>query len=166
MDGATGESNCEVQEASTAGIDTYRSIRLLNDLHNITFGSLFVPLGKSELLLILFITTYATFKLRSFMSSMVFGFILIYMIDVLLLALTSALIMSKVFNLSSKFRIQQAKKLKLIPPIRRMDLQRQLESFPTLKCQVGPFYHMEGKAKLTMLDTMTRGVAFMLLSFN
>jgi len=100
------------------------------------------------------------------MAPAVFGFFLIYMLDVFLFTLPGALIMSKIFNLSSQFQIQQAKRLGLLPPISRIDLRRQLKSFPTLKCQVGTFYHMEGRAKLTLVDNMTHGIAFMLLSFN
>jgi len=150
----------------TFGIHIYRSIRLLNDLHNIAYGSFFVPMLKLMALLVLFISTYATVKLRSAMGPVVFGFFLVYMLDVLIATFPSSVIMSKIFHLSSQFQIQQAKHLNLLPIVWRIDLHRQLKSFPTLKCQVGPFYHMEGKAKLTLADNMMHGIAFMLLSFN
>jgi len=40
-----------------------------------------------------------------------------------------------------------------------------LKSLPVLKCNVGNYYHMEGMAKLTLIDNMSRGVTFMLISF-
>jgi len=166
MEGVTGEPDSDREEDFTNSIYVYRSIRLLNDMHNITFGSLYVPILKLLIFLTLFITTYATVKLRSVMAPVLFCFFLIYMLDVFLFACPSAVIMSKIFSLSSQFHIQQAKKLGLLSPISRMDMRRQLGSLPTLKCQVGPFYHMEGKAKLTLADNMTNGVAFVLLSFN
>jgi len=100
------------------------------------------------------------------MGPIVFGFFLVYILDVLIIILPGAVIMSKIFYSSSQFCIQQAKNLNRLPSISRMDIQRQLKSFPTLKCQVGPFYHMEGKAKLALADNITHGIAFMLLSFN
>jgi len=166
MLGANNKYFGDAQAASTVGIYIYRSIRLLNDLHNIAFGSLFLPTVKLITLSILFISSYATIKLRSVMSPVVFAFFLVYMLDVLIAIFPSAVIMSKIFHLSSQFRIQQTNNLNLLPPISRRDLQRQLKSFPTLKCQVGPFYHMEGKAKLTLADNMTHGITFMLLTFN
>jgi len=166
MLGANDEPNCDPQAAPTVGIYIYRSIRLLNDLHNIAFGSLFVPIVKLLALLALFISTYATVKLRSFMHPVVFGFFLNYMIDIILVTIPSAVAMSKIFHLSSQFHMQQAQRLHLLPRISRKDLQRQLKSLPTLKSQVGPFYHMEGRAKLALADNMTHGIAFMLLSFE
>jgi len=166
MLGAKDRTIDEAQAASTVVIYIYRSIRLLNDLHNITFGSLFVPIVKLICLLTIFISTYAIIKLRSVMHPVVFGFFLVYMLDALLGMISGAVIMSKICQLSSQFRIQQTRQLNLLPPLKRLDLLMQLKSLPTLKCQVGPFYHMEGKAKLTLADNMTHGVAFMLISFN
>jgi len=166
IEGVIGKPNGGAREDPTVGIYIYRSIRLLNDLHNMTFGSIFVPFTKLALLLVLFISTYATIKLRSIMSPVVFGFFLVYVIDAFVLTVPSAVIMSKIFSLSSQFQVQQAQQLNLLPPISRFDVQRQLKSFPALKCQVGSFYHMEGKAKLTLADNMANGIAFMLLSFN
>jgi len=164
--GAHDKPSGDAQEAWNVGMHIYRSIRLLNDLHNVTFGSLLVPILKLILFLVLFVSTYATFKLRSVMSPVVFGFFLVYMLDVLIVIFPGAVIMSKIFDLSSQFQIQQAGRLNRLPPITRADLQRQLKSCPTLKCQVGLFYHMEGRAKLTLADNMVNGIAFMLLSFN
>jgi len=164
MEGATDKLNSE--EDFTVGIYIYRAVRLLNDLHNITFGSLFIPIVKLAALLGLFTSTYVTIRLRSLMHPAVFGFFLVYTLDVLLFTLPCAVVMSKIFFWSSLFHIQKAKLLNLLPPISRRDLKRQLKSFPMLKCQVGPFYHMEGKAKLTMADNMAQGIAFMLITFN
>jgi len=164
--GANDRQSGDAREAFTVGIHIYRSIRLLNDLHNVTFGSLFIPIFKLICFLVLFVSTYATFKLRAVMHPVVFGFLLVYMFDVFVVIFPGAVIMSKIFYLSSQFQIQQAGRLDGLPQISRLDVQRQLKSFPTLKCQVGPFYHMEGKAKLSLADNMTQGIAFMLLSFN
>jgi len=56
--------------------------------------------------------------------------------------------------------------MNLLPPDNRKDMQRQLKSLPTLKGQVGGFYHMEGKSSLALVDNITHGIAFMPLSFN
>jgi len=166
MEGATSKPNSAAKEDFTVGIYIYRAIRLLNDLHNITFGSLFVPIVKLVTLLGLLISTYVTIKLRSLMHPVVFIFFLVYMLDILIVTFLAAVTMSKIFSWSSFFHIQKVQLLNLLPQICRSDLKRQLKSFPMLKCQVGPFYHMEGKAKLTMADNTTQGVAFMLVTFN
>jgi len=100
------------------------------------------------------------------MGPVVFGFFLVYMLDALIVIFPGAISMSKIFDLSSQFQIQQAGRLNILPLISLADLQRQLKSCPTLKCQVGSFYYMEGKAKLTFADNTANGIAFMLLSFN
>jgi len=164
--GANDRQSVDAREAFTVGIHIYRFIRLLNDLHNIAFGSLFVPIIKLICFLVLFVSTYATFKLRSVMSPVVFSFFLVYMLNVFVATFPGAVIMSKIFYLSSQFQIQQAGRFTRLPQISGLGVQRQLRSFPTLQSQVGPFYHMEGKAKLALADNMTHGIAFMLFSFN
>jgi len=142
-----------------------RSICLLNEMNNITVGSIFIPILKLVLFEALFISTYATVEV-SFASDC---FWLLSGIDA---QRTSThiperrIIMSEIFNLSSQFHIQQAQQLHCLPSVSRQRIRRQLKSFPTLDCQVGPLYHKECKAKLTIADNMTQGIAFMLLQFN
>jgi hypothetical protein len=40
---------------------------------------------------------------------------------------------------------------------------RELRSCQLVRCQIGSFYHMEGKAKLTLANTMVNCFVFMIV---
>jgi len=69
----------------------------LNDLHNVIFGSLFIPIVKLICFLVLFVLTYSIFKFRSVMRPVVFGFFLVYMLEVLSVIFPGAVLMSEIF---------------------------------------------------------------------
>jgi len=147
-------------------LSVYKSIRVMNDLHNAAFGSLFFPVWKLCGVLAFPISAYCTIKLGTSMGSALFGFFHLYFIAILVIIVPGAMLMSEIYKLSSEFHrnVQQA----VIKRLGKENLVifQQLRAVPELKCKIGEFYYMEGKAKLTLADNLTRGVSFMLLSFN
>jgi hypothetical protein len=76
--------------------------------------------------------------------------------------------MSQVYNISSTFH-QQLERVVLNIPIQDVEkirMKKLLLSLPVMKSKIGRFYYMEKKAKLTLLDNMARGIAFMLAAFK
>jgi hypothetical protein len=48
----------------------------------------------------------------------------------------------------------------------KMTMRKTLRALPKIKSKVGAFYYVEKEAKLTLLDNITRGIAFMMISFK
>jgi hypothetical protein len=75
-----------------------------------------------------------------------------------------------VYNISKKFH--QGVETSLIKDpcstdtVERHLIKATLKSIPIMKSQIGSFYYMEGKAKLTLLHNVVRGIAFMMVTFK
>jgi len=83
----------------------------------------------------------------------------------LFLVIGAAILMTFVFNITSQFQrniksgVQETKSIS-----DKVELKQTVRSLPELKCKIGSFYHMEGKAKLTIVDKIAQGICFTLLS--
>ena len=78
-----------------------------------------------------------------------------------------SIVMSRVFDLSSNFSFNLSSKVHQITEKRHGKiLKQQLKSCPIIRCQIGNFYHMEAKAKLTTMHRMLDAVAFLLINFK
>ncbi len=75
--------------------------------------------------------------------------------------------MSAIFDISSQFQWNMKKKIQACENKRIREVwYRELQSCQVVRCQIGNFYHMEGKAKLTLVDTMVNGFVFMVVQRN
>ena len=71
------------------------------------------------------------------------------------------------FEISTLFSRNLSSKISLLDEIRaKRILQRQLLSCPIIRCRVGNLYHMEAKAKLTLIHAILNTVAFLLINFH
>jgi hypothetical protein len=77
---------------------------------------------------------------------------------------SSALIMSGIYNISSQFQRSLKQKIQACDnkAIKKVWL-KELRSCQVVRCEVGNFYHMEGKAKLTLVDAMVNVFVFMVV---
>ena len=150
----------------TDSIVVYQRIRLLNDLHNDAFGSLFVLATKMGAVFALYISVAAITFLRSAVAPILLGAFFLYMSTILLVIFPGALMMSQVYIISSSFNLKVERCLISIHNCaqEKHQLKRTLKSLPVMKSKVGNLYHMESKAKLTLLDNIARGIAFMLIT--
>jgi len=148
----------------------YRSMRLLNDLHNIMFGSICIPIVKLCAVLTVFISVAAATILRSAIGPVFFSIFLVYLCIVLFLIIPGALFMSQVYSMSKTLERNISDAIMKIPNFYYLQgrpyFTKNLKAQPVLKSKIGEFYYMESKAKLTLLDDVTRGIAFMLISFK
>jgi len=144
---------------------TYRKALILNNLHNLAFGSIFVPTLKFCCVFTFFITFLAVTKLRHIISHISFVIFLFYTLIILILIVPSAVIMSEIYHNSNKFPMSAKKDFIDCTHSNLSLTRRRLNSLPILKSKVGIFYHMEGRAKLTLFDDIARGIAFMMVSF-
>ena len=85
-------------------ISLYRTTYLLNDLHNILFGSVFVPITKLAVVLALFICAVAVTVLRAVIHYWLVVTFLLYTFTLIPVIIPAAFSMSQVYNLSSNVK--------------------------------------------------------------
>jgi len=144
--------------------NTQMALHLLTNLCNVTFGTLFIPAQKfiiSQALVMAFsflVAFYAEFDLLAVLFvgeiSMVFPFFLI----------SPALIMSSVFDTSLVFRERMKERISSTENRKEFTYySKRIRAMRPLRCQVGNLYHMEARAKLTLLDSVIHEIVFILL---
>jgi hypothetical protein len=143
----------------------YKSSFLLNRLNDAAFGKLYIPTAK--FLILIFYINIPAFVIFCYWEHLdpfsICTFLAVFLASVPVLA-GSALVMSEIYNISSQFKRNlmpkiQACENKAMKKVWKMELR----SCQVVRCQVGNFYHMEGKAKLTLVDTMLNSFVFMVV---
>jgi len=148
-------------------IIVYRSIIMLNELQNSVLGSIFIPSVKLSGILIFYISVVAATLLRAHINYFIFALFLIYLYVLTIVIVCGAVLMSRVYSISKTFHKNIATVICKVPYSKeQVLLLKTLKSLPVVKSRIGQFYHMEGEAKLTLLDNVVRGIAFMLISFK
>jgi hypothetical protein len=143
----------------------YRSVFLLNRLNDAALGKLFIPAAKS-LLLIFYINVPAFVVIRYWdqldiisISTLIFVFG-----SALSVILTCSNVMSGIYNISSQFQKNMEHKIQACEDKAMKEVMtKQLLSCQVIRFQIGNFYHMEGKAKLTLINTMVNVFVFMIV---
>ena len=138
---------------------------MLNRDCNLTFGQLLFPylkLGISILFIVSFFSCVRIFQYFNYISCVLM--VTSASVSLLLLFLNS-IIMSNMYDTSKDFSQN------LFPYICNMSnikskkvLETMLKSCDVIRVQVGSLYHMEAKAKLTMLSNIVSGVVFLLVN--
>jgi hypothetical protein len=143
----------------------YRSAFLLNRLNNSAFGKLYIPAGKC--LLVVFFINVPAFAVFCFWDQL----------DVISISafcsvaaavgpviFTCSSVMSKIYGISSQFQRNMEQKIQASGnKAMRNEWIRELRSCQVVRVQIGNFYHMEGKAKLTIVNTMVNWFVFMVV---
>ncbi len=72
--------------------------------------------------------------------------------------------MSGIYNISSQFQKNMEHKIQACEDKAMKEVMtKQLLSCQVIRFQIGNFYHMEGKAKLTLINTMVNVFVFMIV---
>jgi len=123
---------------------------------------------KLVLLFSICLASYWMIRLRNSSTMPVNGCLFVYLTTTTLTIIPGAVLMSHAYNNSRKFQHNMGRKLVLAQPYRHccIVIKKTLHSLPVLKCTVGNFYHMEGKAKLTLGDNTLHGICFCLITFK
>jgi hypothetical protein len=146
-------------------LQVYKSAFLLNSLNNSGFGQLIIPALK--FLTLFFYVNVTAFTVFCYWEKV--DILPILMLTALFLTSASAigvcsLVMSSIYNISSQFQRNMKQKIRVSEEkgIREIRI-RELRSCQLVRCQIGSFYHMEGKAKLTLANTMVNCFVFMIV---
>jgi len=95
----------------------------------------------------------------------------LFIVDLCAFAITIipvSLAMSSVYSIGKQFH--KGWEISIMEAIeskeQRLWLMKSLNSLPVMKSEIGGFYYMESRAKLTLLTKISRGIAFLLVTFR
>jgi len=78
-----------------------------------------------------------------------------------------AVVMSSLYDISARFKPNLRVKIQKNGfALNRNLLAREVNACPNLRCRVGSVYHMEAKAKLTLVHSVLNGVGFLLINIK
>ena len=138
---------------------------MLNNNHNLVFGTTIIPFIKLALILVFIMSFFAAIRLSNELDALSFTLVSVTAFTTLMLMAPIAIVMSTMFDISAKFSRNLAPRIQLVPVKRVREIFiRQLKSCHLIRCQVGSMYHMEAKAKLTMTHNVVNGVVFLLVN--
>jgi len=145
----------------------HRTMTLLNNLTNLSFGSYTAPAQKLVLLTNIAASIYLVIRISRHFGITLYLATLMDAMGMVLIIPPAALAMSKVFTLSAHFHDKMESSLIFENGYKegRRKWRRRLRSMAPLRSKIGPFYHMESKAKLTMVDNLANATAFLLINF-
>ena len=129
------------------------------------FGKILLPFIKLALILAFVISFFAVVKLFKYLNTLYFIFITVVVVASFAMLTPIALIMSSLYETSTKFTQYISPKIHLVTGKKSTQaLLMDLKSCPLIRCSVGNMYHMESKAKLTMIHNVLNGVAYLLVN--
>ncbi len=143
----------------------YKSSFLLNRLNDAAFGRIYIPAAKF-MLMIFFINVpaFAVFCYWDKLELLSISTLIVSFGAALPLLVSGSLVMSGIYDISSQFQGNMGKKIQPCGTKRMRGVwMRELRSCQLVRCQIGNLYHMEGKAKLTLMDKMTNIFIFMVV---
>ena len=147
-------------------LSSYKGIYLINNSFNNTFGKVCIPFFKMIVILTFVTSFFAFLRLYQDLELLPLFLVVVLVITAPPLAIPMSIVMSSLYDLSSKFnryftiRIQHIATNKT----RKLVFQGQLKSCFIIRCQVGNFYYMEGKAKLTLIHNVLNGIVFLMVN--
>ena len=159
---SSNDSCFQIQNYSTY----YKGIYILNNNSNTTFGKLYIPFVKMALMLAFIISFFATIRVYNDLHILsLFLLVSIAFTSVLMIGPIS-MVMSSLYDMSSKFECNVLTKIQAVVDNKRSRriYELQIKSCPLIRCQVGSFYHMEAKAKLTIIHNVLHGIVFLMVN--
>ena len=143
----------------------YKGIYILNDNYNVAFGKIIIPFIKLGLILAFTMAFFAAVRLSENLDGLSLLLVSLISFTYAIVMPTSAIVMSSLYDISKKFSRNLSPAIQLVPRKKiRQILERQMKSCLLIRCQVGNTYHMEAKAKLTMIQNVVNGVVFLLVN--
>ena len=145
----------------------YKGIHMLSNEFNVVFGTIFIPFMKLILFTFCIFGFFISVRLFQFLNPISVAFVVVMMLTSVILLVPVSCVMSNLYDVSSKFPGNLSPHFsKIIQKKRRRILEAHLKSCPVIRCKVGGLYHMEAKAKLTMIHQIINGVVFLMVNFK
>ena len=143
----------------------YKGIYVLNNVCNKAFGTILFPVIKLIVILAIIFSFFTYVRLFKYLDLVYFLFVACCMLASLITLVPSSLVMSSLYTISQNFSKNLTSRLNFTAKKKTMKiLKQQLKSCPLVRCQIGNLYHMEGKAKLTLIHQVVTGIVFLLVN--
>ena len=167
------ESFVPVSSSSATSVEVERRILLYNGIHilnndfNVAFGRLLIPFLKIALIVLCILSFYGSVRLYHNMDPILYTFIVLVLSISVVFLVPTAMVMSTMFDMSTQLPHQLSPKIKRIPDkTTRQICEANLKSCAVIRVQVGNFYHMEAKAKLTLMVHLVNGIVFLMVNLK
>jgi len=148
-------------------ISHYRGIYILNRDFNLCFGSICIPFSKLGLIFTFIFSLFAAVRLRKDLDGLSLVMTSVVAVTTACLILPISAIMSSLYDVSSRFKQNMLSILReMLNRKERQDAEGQLKSCPLIRCQIGSLYHMEAKAKLTLMQHVVNGFVFLIVNVH
>jgi len=145
----------------------YRGVYILNRDFNLTFGSICIPCLKLMIIFSFILSLFAVVRLRKDLDVLSFAMSSAVSVTCACFILPMSAIMSSFYDVSCEFKQNMLPILEKISNRRvRKYAEGQLKSCPLIRCQIGSLYHMEAKAKLTLLQHVVNGFVFLTVNVH
>jgi hypothetical protein len=146
----------------------YKSAFRLNGLHNAVFGKFYIPASKFMLLTFYInLPLFGVFCYWDKLDLPSISTLVVMFVTAVSLLVSCSHVMSAIYDISSQFQRNMKEKIKVSgDKIMRKVWLRDLRSCQLVRCQIWNFYHMERKAKLTMINTLVNGFVFLVVQRN
>ena len=134
-------------------------------------ANVFLLVAKLVALCVIFISAYCMIWLRHSITPIVYIFLCVYLVPSSVVIMPTAVFMSQIYNISQKFHENVRSQLEMSKMGQdetksNILLDKTLKSLPVLKSTIETFYHMEGRAKLTLADSIAHRICSTLLSLK
>lgn len=134
---------------------------------NIVFGQLFLPLLKLGAITVFVSCFFAVVRLQKILDAFAFVMLLSSCMTGAVLLVPMSIIMSSLYDISCKFKPNiLAASQKILDARVRTQIKYQIESCMLVRCQIGSFYHMEAKAKLTLLQQLVNYTVYLMVNIS
>jgi len=146
-------------------ISVHKGIYLLNQDFNVALGRLYIPYMKLALMFGIVMCLFGVAKMHQDLDPLPLIFLAVISFASVILLIPVAIVMSRLFELSTEFSRIISPNIRKIPDRQsRKIAEMNLKACQVVRCQIGNMYHMEAQAKMTMFDNVVNGLVFLMVN--
>jgi len=124
-----------------------------------------IPFIKLMLVSVFVTSFFAVVRLHRALDKLSLATVLVCVVTSVSLVGPISVVMSSLYKMSTKFSRNLSPKIKLVSnEAEKLIYLRELKSCPMIRCKVGGLYHMESKAKLTLVQKVINAIKYLLVN--
>ena len=148
-------------------ISHYKGIYIMSNDANLAFGMIVVTFIKLSVISTFMISVFAKIRLAQSLDGFSLTFLTGAMLTALFILIPISIIMSSLYSISLHFSSNLSEQIRLVTQKKsKRILAGKLKSCSLIRVKVGNLYHMEARAKLTVLHCLAKGVVVLLVNIK
>jgi hypothetical protein len=132
-------------------------------MSNIAFGRILIPGLKLNSVLLIITASFGLVGFWNELDLFSLGLVTVVVVASAILTATTAAMMSAVYDYSSQFKLNIRKQIQNSGCEMQKQHIQEIRACQVIRCEVGNLYHMESKAKMTMVNTIVNGLVFLIV---